>query len=51
VPLYVGMMVRHAVFGDAEVIGWSGTGAHLKLNLRLRDQKIKTIMARFCEPL
>jgi DNA helicase-2/ATP-dependent DNA helicase PcrA len=51
VPLYVGMMVRTRTFGDAEVLGWSGSGAKLKLQLRLATREIKTIMARFVEPL
>jgi len=48
---YVGMLVRHKVFGTAEVLGWTGTGAHLKLQLRLPNREIKTIMARFVDPL
>ena len=51
IPLYMGMMVRHQTFGDAEVIGWSGSGAKLKLQLRLANRDVKTIMARFVEPL
>jgi DNA helicase-2/ATP-dependent DNA helicase PcrA len=51
IPLYVGMMVRTRTFGEAEVLGWSGSGAKLKLQLRLRTREIKTIMARFVEPL
>lgn len=50
-PLYVGMLVRHKVFGTAEVLGWSGSGGTLKLQLRLPTREIKTIMARFVEPL
>jgi hypothetical protein len=44
-------MVRTRTFGEAEVLGWSGSGAKLKLQLRLRTREIKTIMARFVEPL
>jgi hypothetical protein len=33
------------------VIGWSGAGAKLKLQLRLSTREVKTIMARFVEPL
>ncbi len=51
VPIYVGMMVRTKTFGDAEVIGWSGSGAKMKLQLRLSNREVKTVMARFCQPL
>lgn len=50
-PIYVGMMVRTRTFGDAEVLGWSGTGTKLKLQLRLANRQVKTVMARFVEPL
>jgi DNA helicase-2/ATP-dependent DNA helicase PcrA len=50
VPLYVGMKVRTRTFGEAEVLGWSGSGPKLKLQLRLATHEIKTIMARFVEP-
>ena len=40
-----------ATFGDAEVLGWSGSGAKLKLQLRLSNREVKTLMARFVEPL
>ena len=51
VPLYVGMMVRTPTFGDAEVLGWSGSGAKLKLQVRLANREVKTLMARFVELL
>lgn len=51
VPLYVGMLVRHKLYGTAEVLGWSGSGERLKLQLRLPTREVKTIMARFVEPL
>ncbi len=51
VPIYVGMMVRTRTFGDAEVIGWSGSGPKMKLQLRLRNREVKTVLATFVEPL
>ena len=48
--LFVGMAVRHARFGEGEVIGWSGGGRDLKLQLRFPGVGTKTILARFCEP-
>ncbi len=51
VPIYVGMMVRTRTFGDAEVIGWSGTGTKMKLQLRLSNRQVKTVLATFVEPL
>jgi DNA helicase II / ATP-dependent DNA helicase PcrA len=50
VSLYVGMSVRHRVFGEGEVLGWSGSGSKLKLTVRLGNREVKTIMARFLEP-
>ena len=51
VTLYVGMQVRHEKFGIGDLIGWSGSGSGLRLNLRFPDRGMKTILARFCEPL
>lgn len=51
VPIYVGMMVRTRTFGDAEVIGWSGSGPKMKLQLRLANREVKTVLATFVEPL
>jgi DNA helicase-2/ATP-dependent DNA helicase PcrA len=51
VPIYVGMMVRTRTFGDAEVLGWSGSGPKMKLQLRLANREVKTVLARFVEPL
>ncbi|MCX4243867.1 ATP-dependent helicase [Paraliomyxa miuraensis] len=51
VALYVGMTWRHAKFGRGELLGWSGTGASLKLQLRFPGHGVKTILARFCDPL
>ena len=49
-PLYVGMTVRHGKFGHGEVLGWSGMGRDLKLQLRFAGVGTKTILARFCDP-
>jgi DNA helicase-2/ATP-dependent DNA helicase PcrA len=51
VALYVGMPVRHQVFGDGEVLGWNGSGNKLKLTVRLQNREVKTIMAKFLEPV
>ncbi|MCB9700573.1 MAG: hypothetical protein H6711_01635 [Myxococcales bacterium] len=51
VSIYVGMRVRHARFGEGEVLGWAGLGDDLKLNLRFREHGTKTILARFCQPV
>ncbi|MBL9107537.1 MAG: UvrD-helicase domain-containing protein [Myxococcales bacterium] len=49
--VFVGMAVRHAQFGTAEVVGWDGAGSTLKLYLRFADSATRVILARFCEPL
>ncbi|MGH1342081.1 MAG: hypothetical protein ACRBN8_11045 [Nannocystales bacterium] len=49
--IYVGMMVRTPTFGDAEKIGWSGSGTKMKLQLRLLSREAKTMLATFVEPL
>lgn len=51
VSIYVGMMVRHKTFGPAEVLGWSGEGAKMKLQLRFSNREVKVIMAKFIEPM
>jgi DNA helicase-2/ATP-dependent DNA helicase PcrA len=51
VALYVGMHVRHVRFGVGTLLGWSGMGQSLKLELRFPGHGAKTILARFCEPL
>jgi DNA helicase II / ATP-dependent DNA helicase PcrA len=51
VALYVGMHVRHVRFGEGVLLGWSGLGPSLKLELRFPGHGVKTILARFCEPL
>ncbi len=50
-PLYIGMTVRHGKFGQGEVLGWSGMGRDLKLQLRFPEVGTKTILARFCNPV
>jgi DNA helicase-2/ATP-dependent DNA helicase PcrA len=51
VMLYVGMHVRHKDFGVGELLGWAGVGPQLKFNLRFPKIGMKTILARFCEPV
>jgi DNA helicase-2/ATP-dependent DNA helicase PcrA len=46
--VYVGMRVRHAKWGVGSVIGWSGNGSQMKLNLRF-DSGSRTILASFCQ--
>jgi len=46
--VYVGMRIRHAKWGIGSVIGWSGNGAQMKLNLRFASGS-RTILASFCE--
>ncbi|MFV8750178.1 ATP-dependent helicase [Nannocystaceae bacterium ST9] len=48
--VYVGMRIRHVKWGVGSVIGWSGTGEHMKLNLRFASGS-RTILARYCEVL
>jgi hypothetical protein len=45
------MAVRHGRFGEGVLLGWSGMGQGLKLELRFPGHGAKTILARFCEPL
>lgn len=51
VALFVGMGVRHRRFGEGVLLGWSGAGEGLKLQLRFPGHGAKTILARFCEPM
>lgn len=51
VALFVGMAVRHRRFGEGVLLGWSGAGEGLKLQLRFPGHGAKTILARFCEPV
>jgi len=51
VALFVGMHVRHPRFGEGVLLGWSGAGQSLRLELRFPGHGAKTILARFCEPL
>jgi DNA helicase II / ATP-dependent DNA helicase PcrA len=48
VPLFVGMHVKHQQFGVGELLGWQGTGMHMKFTLRFSGAGTKTILARFC---
>jgi DNA helicase-2/ATP-dependent DNA helicase PcrA len=50
-PYRVGQRVRHATFGEGEVRGWTGYGANLKLTVYFRSAGLKTIVARFVEPV
>jgi DNA helicase II / ATP-dependent DNA helicase PcrA len=50
ISLYVGMTVRHAKFGEGRVVGWSGSGAKLKLQLEFPGRVLKTILASHCQP-
>jgi DNA helicase II / ATP-dependent DNA helicase PcrA len=51
IALFVGMTVRHAKFGEGQVIGWTGSGNKLKLQLEFPGQGVKTILATHCQPL
>ena len=51
VPFRVGQRVRHATFGEGEVRGWTGYGPSLKLTVYFRSTGLKTIVARFVEPV
>ena len=50
-PFRVGQRVRHATFGEGEVRGWTGYGPNLKLTVYFRAAGLKTIVARFVEPV
>jgi DNA helicase-2/ATP-dependent DNA helicase PcrA len=49
--LFVGMPVRHRQYGEGQLVGWDGSGTNLKLHLKFPSVGVKTILARFCEPL
>ena len=51
VSLYLGMPVRHAVFGVGEVVGWSGEGKKTKVTVKLQGANLKTILASHLIPL
>ncbi len=46
----VGMRVRHAQFGDGEVMACDGTGPNAKLTVRFRTVGLKRVIARFLQP-
>jgi DNA helicase-2/ATP-dependent DNA helicase PcrA len=50
-PFRMGQRVRHSTFGDGEVRGWTGSGSGLKLMVYFRSAGLKTIVARFVEPI
>ena len=43
--------VRHKKFGEGEVVGWSGEGDQLKLEIEFADVGKKTLLARFVEAI
>ena len=43
--------VRHKKFGDGDVVGWSGEGEQLKLEIEFADVGKKTLLARFVEAI
>jgi len=49
--LYKGMQVQHRQYGEGTLVGWDGTGTNLKLAINFPGVGVKTILARFCEPL
>ncbi|MEZ4447990.1 MAG: 3'-5' exonuclease [Nannocystaceae bacterium] len=51
IAVYIGMRVRHPRFGEGEVLSWTGAGSDLRLSLRFGLQGVKTILARYCEPV
>jgi len=46
----IGMRVRHAQFGDGEVMACDGTGPNAKLTVRFRTVGLKRVIARFLQP-
>jgi DNA helicase-2/ATP-dependent DNA helicase PcrA len=50
-PYRVGQRVRHQLFGEGEVRGWTGQGTGLKLMVFFRGSGLKTIVAKFIEPV
>ena len=48
-PFQLGQRVRHAMFGEGEVRGFTGSGRDLKLTVYFAKVGPKTIIARFVE--
>jgi DNA helicase II / ATP-dependent DNA helicase PcrA len=46
----VGMRVRHAQFGEGEVMACDGTGPNAKLTVSFRGVGLKRVIARFLQP-
>jgi DNA helicase-2/ATP-dependent DNA helicase PcrA len=46
----IGMRVRHAQFGDGEVMACDGSGPNAKLTVRFRTVGLKRVIARFLQP-
>jgi len=46
----VGMRVRHAQFGEGEVVACDGSGPNAKLTVSFRGVGLKRIIARFLQP-
>jgi DNA helicase-2/ATP-dependent DNA helicase PcrA len=46
----VGMRVRHAQFGEGEVMACDGSGPNAKLTVRFRTVGLKRVIARFLQP-
>ncbi|HHH27453.1 MAG TPA: hypothetical protein ENK57_03760 [Polyangiaceae bacterium] len=43
--------VKHKKFGEGQVVGWSGEGDQLKLEIEFADVGKKTLLARFVEAI
>jgi DNA helicase-2/ATP-dependent DNA helicase PcrA len=50
-PFQLGQRVRHAMFGEGEVRGFTGAGRELKLTVYFPTVGPKTIIARFVEAI
>jgi DNA helicase-2/ATP-dependent DNA helicase PcrA len=46
----IGMRVRHAQFGEGEVMACDGTGPNAKLTVSFRGVGLKRVIARFLQP-
>jgi len=46
----IGMRVRHAQFGEGEVVACDGSGPNAKLTVSFRGVGLKRIIARFLQP-
>jgi len=46
----IGMRVRHAQFGEGEVMACDGSGPNAKLTVRFRTVGLKRVIARFLQP-